>query len=340
MIPLNKLDGVWFVYDGECPICEQAAKALRIKQSLGDLHLLDARSDTGHPLLAAINQKQLDLDEGMVIFHRQRFYHGKTALWFMSVYGAPQGLFNHINRLFFRFEPVARALYPVMRAGRNLLLKLRGKSKIRNLQKTNLPIFQPVFGDAWKQMPPIMHAHYANRAFSNDLHIAKGQMKVEAGRFLRLLAPVSRLFGGIPAYNQSNIPVEVRFESEPDGPGLVFNRTFKLHGMKPYVFRSTMVPIGDNLMVEKMKFGLCWRVRFSWHNKQVKLAHAGYALNFFGTPFTVPLNWLLGSIDAHEKATGPNSFAMAVMIRHPLWGTYYSYSGEFTMVSMKEAGDD
>lgn len=340
MTELNNLDGVWFVYDGDCPICEHAAKALRIKQSLGDLHLLDARNATPSPLLAAINENKLDLDEGMVIYHNGSFYHGRTALRFMSVYGAPKGVFNHINRLLFQFEPMAKVLYPVMRAGRNLLLKLRGKSKIQNLRDTDRPIFQSVFGDAWGKMPPVMHAHYGNRPFTGDLRIARGHMRTEAGWLLRLLAPLSRVLGGIPAYNQSDIPVEVRFESEQHGPGLVFNRKFGLRDMKPYVFRSTMVPMGDNLMIEKMRFGLCWCVRFFWQDGQVKLRHAGYALNFFGTPIRVPLNWLLGVTEAYEEVTGPDSFAMAVTIHHPLWGQYYSYSGEFTMYGGREGRDD
>lgn len=340
MTDIAKLEGVWFVYDGECPICERAAEALVIRQSLGKLHLVDARTTSPHPLLNAINDRRLDLDEGMVIYHDGAFHHGKTALRFMSVYGAPNGLFNHINRLLFRSKGIANTLYPVMRAGRNILLKLRGKSKIRNLLAIDEPIFQPVFGSEWHQLPPVMRSHYANRPYSGDVRIAKGTMKVEAGWFMRLLAPISRFFGGIPTYAQSNIPVEVRFESDPNGGGLTFNRRFDLSNARPYIFKSTMVPLGGNLMVERMQFGLCWRVRFSWHEEQVRLTHSGYALSMFGRFMKVPLDWLLGRIEAYEQVTGDNSFSMAVDIRHPWWGTYYRYSGRFEMLPMKDTIDD
>ena len=51
---------VWFVYDGECPLCRVAAQALRIRQSVGNLHLVDARTERDHPLMARINAAGLE----------------------------------------------------------------------------------------------------------------------------------------------------------------------------------------------------------------------------------------------------------------------------------------
>jgi len=127
-------EDIWFIYDGECPVCRHAAHALRIKQQFGELHLLDARTNQNHPLLTAINEKSLDLDEGMVIFCDGRFYHGATALGFMATYGENQGLFNRINRLLFRSDRLAALMYPWMRATRNVLLKIRNKKPIDNLR--------------------------------------------------------------------------------------------------------------------------------------------------------------------------------------------------------------
>jgi len=69
MQQIGALQGVWFVYDGACPVCTQAALALRIKEQFGQLHLLDARTASEHVLMQAINLQGLDLDEGMVIYH-------------------------------------------------------------------------------------------------------------------------------------------------------------------------------------------------------------------------------------------------------------------------------
>lgn len=124
--------GVWFVYDGECPLCKSAAQALRIKQQYGRLHLVDARYDSSHPLVSVINQHQFNLDEGMVIYDGSQFYHGADALCFMARFGG-NGVFNRLNRLLFKSTRIARLCYPTLRSVRNLLIALRGVGKINNL---------------------------------------------------------------------------------------------------------------------------------------------------------------------------------------------------------------
>ncbi|HET8706434.1 MAG TPA: DCC1-like thiol-disulfide oxidoreductase family protein, partial [Pseudomonadales bacterium] len=142
----ESLAGIWFIYDGECPICNYAAHAFKIRQRYGELHLLDARTQQAHPLLQSINQRGLDLDEGMVIFHDGRFYHGKTALRFMAQFGEQEGVFNWFNKALFWSDFLATLLYPWMRAVRNALIRVLGKAKIDNLHLRDEPVFKPVFG--------------------------------------------------------------------------------------------------------------------------------------------------------------------------------------------------
>jgi predicted DCC family thiol-disulfide oxidoreductase YuxK len=123
---------IWFVYDGDCPVCTYAARALRIRDSVGSLHLLDARTGRDHPLIQRITAAGLDLDEGMVIAFCDRFYHGADALQMMGLLGSSYGWFNRLNAMLFRSPVVARCAYPLMRAGRNLLLRLRGVTPIGN----------------------------------------------------------------------------------------------------------------------------------------------------------------------------------------------------------------
>lgn len=77
---VSQVKRIWYIYDGECPLCRSAASALRIKQDYGQLHLVNARESEAHELVAAIKQLQLDLDEGMVIYDGEHVYHGKDAL--------------------------------------------------------------------------------------------------------------------------------------------------------------------------------------------------------------------------------------------------------------------
>ena len=100
-IDKNKGD-VWFVYDGDCPICQIAARGLRIKKAVGELNLIDARSDKNNPIVMEINDKGLNLEEGMVIKFGGNFYHGADALQIMALLGTNQGWFNRLNYWLFR----------------------------------------------------------------------------------------------------------------------------------------------------------------------------------------------------------------------------------------------
>jgi len=332
--------GAWFIYDGECPLCRNAAKALRLKESIGELHLLDARDASGHPLLAAIRARNLDLDKGMVIYHQGRYFHGRDAMHFMAVYGAPKGLFNRFNRLLFRKPAEAAKVYPLLRGIRNLLLGFLGRGKIDNLTEREAPTFKAIFGAAWHELPPPFKKHYRNRPYSQERFRVSGSMSVRTSPLLRLFAPLSRLMGGIPLVNATDIPVTVDFESEATSRAFHFNRIFHLPGGKPWRFHSRMVPTGGSRMVEEMKFHLGWRVRFAFEGGRVKLHHDGYALCAFGQHIPLPLGWLIGSVEAEEWITGDDRFDMCVHINHPLFGQIYEYRGSFDTSAIPALEDD
>jgi predicted DCC family thiol-disulfide oxidoreductase YuxK len=124
---------IWFVYDGECPVCATAASAFQVRKAVGALHLVNARTDLAHPALAEVNDARLDLDAGMAIKYGGRLYHGADALHLMALIGSEHGWLNRMNALLFRSKSVARGAYPFMRAARNLAVALKGSGKINNL---------------------------------------------------------------------------------------------------------------------------------------------------------------------------------------------------------------
>ena len=123
----------YFVYDGDCPLCTQAARALRIRKAIGRLELVDARNDKDHPVLLEVKAAGLDLDQGMVFKTGGTLYHGADALHMMALLGSGQGWFNRLSAMLFRSKRVAAIAYPPMRATRNVLLALFGADKIGNL---------------------------------------------------------------------------------------------------------------------------------------------------------------------------------------------------------------
>jgi predicted DCC family thiol-disulfide oxidoreductase YuxK len=126
---------IYFIYDGECPVCNYAAHAFRVKKAIGNLHLIDARESRQHPLVQKVTERNIDIDEGMVIFYQDNLYHGQEALNLMGIIGTDIDWFNKINATLFRSKPVAIFCYPFLRGARNLLLKIKGVSRINNLNK-------------------------------------------------------------------------------------------------------------------------------------------------------------------------------------------------------------
>lgn len=324
--------GVWFVYDGECPICSYAAAALRLKREFGSLTLLDARKNEGHPLLKMIKDRHYDLDRGMVIYQGGTFYHGKEALVFMAREGGDMGAFNKINSVMYKNEHVAAFLYPFLRFVRNMLLKLRGRQLIDNLTDRNEPIFKTIFGAAWDELPIVMKRHYANRPYSSDRGVVDGVMDVESSPIGRVLAPFFKLSGTLVPYEGRDVPAKVEFLSNPSSNGLHFNRTFYFPNKKPYEFRSVMLPMGGNEMAEVMRFGLYWHLAFIWTGTKVILEHRGYGVHWFGEFIPLPLALFMGKGYADETPINDDSFSMSMKIVHPIWGMVFGYSGIFKMV--------
>lgn len=329
---------VYFVYDGDCPICTTAANALRIREAVGTLHLINARDGADQPLVREVTERGYDLDAGMVIKFGGRYYHGADALGIMALLGTGVGWFNRMNALLFRSPHVAKLLYPAMRGTRNTLIRMMGVPKLNNLvSETKAPIFQSIFGETWQTMPPVMHQHYANRPYTRDTVTVEGLMEVRASKLMHLFAPVMKLAGLLVPHQGKEVPTTVTFCSEPDSRAFVFDREFHFPGRKPYHFRSRMVPVGGNEVIEYMSLGIGWRAAYCFAENKVTLTHRGYVWRTLGYNIPMPLHWLFGKGYAEEEATGENSFRMHMDMRHPWFGEVYAYAGTF---EVKKVGLD
>jgi len=193
----------------------------------------------------------------------------------------------------------------------------------------NDPIFKSIFGESWDDLPPVMKKHYANRPYTDDKVTVEGVMDVTCAGPIRMFKPLFLILGGIPPYNENAVPVTVTFESEPGSKVFRFNRVFHFKAAKPYSFRSHMVQMKGNDVVEIMRFGLCWRMNYLWGDGKVILKHKGYMLRLFGHFIPLPLTMLMGKGYAEEIAVDDDTFDMFVHITHPWWGKIYEYKGQF-----------
>lgn len=127
---MSKLTPVQIIYDGDCPFCRAYVGMVRLRENFS-VELIDARE--GHPLVDSATKKGLDLDEGMIVVLEDEFYHGDDAMTRMALMTTKSGLLRRLTKWTFTSPWRSRHLYPILRTGRNLTLKILGHKKIDNL---------------------------------------------------------------------------------------------------------------------------------------------------------------------------------------------------------------
>jgi len=127
--------GISLVYDKQCPACNFYCQLVRIRETVGELKLVDAREPG--TIMDEITAAGLDIDQGMVLKMGGRLYYGADAIHMLSLIGSRSGFFNRLNYWVFRSSAIAQVVYPVLRFFRNLLLKVLRKTKINNLGMGN-----------------------------------------------------------------------------------------------------------------------------------------------------------------------------------------------------------
>jgi predicted DCC family thiol-disulfide oxidoreductase YuxK len=126
---------VLLVYDKECPLCNAYCQVVRIREAVGNLRIVDARESSA--VMREITSMGLDIDQGMVLKMDEQIYYGTDAIHALALISSRSGIFNRFNYWIFKSKRASRILYPLMRDGRNFLLKILGKTKINNLRKIN-----------------------------------------------------------------------------------------------------------------------------------------------------------------------------------------------------------
>ncbi len=126
---------IFLVYDKQCPACNYYCNLVRIRESVGNLVLVDAREPS--TFMDEITAAELDIDQGMVLIVGDRMYYGVDAIHALSIMGTRSGVFNRVTYWCFKSKAVSSVLYPIFRAARNLLLKILGRTKINNLDFDN-----------------------------------------------------------------------------------------------------------------------------------------------------------------------------------------------------------
>ncbi len=120
--------GLQIVYDGECPFCARYVRLLRLRDAVGEVQLIDARG--GHAVVDRLQAEGFDLNQGMALVMGEQVWFGDACMHQLACMSTPSGLFNRLSVAIFRRPALARVLYPVLRTGRAMTLRVMGRRPI------------------------------------------------------------------------------------------------------------------------------------------------------------------------------------------------------------------
>ena len=123
--PASGAGNLTVVFDGECPVCTAYSCSIAAD---GANTIVNARD--GGELVEQLTAQGFDLDEGMAVIHDGKVFHGSEAIRIMALHGPRHGMLGRLNHVVFRSAARSRFLYPILRSGRNLLLRMLGRRKL------------------------------------------------------------------------------------------------------------------------------------------------------------------------------------------------------------------
>jgi predicted DCC family thiol-disulfide oxidoreductase YuxK len=127
---LTKESRIAIVYDGDCPFCSSYVTIARIKKAVGTPTLVNARERPD--LVRSLAQSGIDLDSGMAVYYQGRIYAGGEAMHLLALLSAPEGVLGTLTSALLRWRSFALWVYPALRSGRNLLLKIRNRPPLQS----------------------------------------------------------------------------------------------------------------------------------------------------------------------------------------------------------------
>lgn len=131
-------EDIWLVYDGDCPVCAMSVEIVKLRRNFR-LHLINARDKSAHDFVKRIGAAGFDLNQGMVAVYQTRIYIGDDVLALIAALSDEGRIGGWIVHHVFKSKTRSRRLYPLLRAFRNGLLRLKGVRPIDMKTRTYDP---------------------------------------------------------------------------------------------------------------------------------------------------------------------------------------------------------
>ncbi|MAZ66545.1 MAG: hypothetical protein CMF25_05495 [Kangiellaceae bacterium] len=195
----------------------------------------------------------------------------------------------------------------------------------------NKSVFQIVLGDDWERLGAVVRRHYFLKPESDDYICVSGEMlDTSHSAIAKLLIPFGLLFGALVPFKGKNIPTDVHYNASPSNSNIYWNRVFKF-ARGNFHFKSHMVPVASNHVIEYVRFGVGIRLRVTAEEGALVFRDIGYVWNVFGFLIPIPGKWLMGNVYVEERPVDDNRFSMQMILTHPWFGVLFKYSGHFAL---------
>ena len=106
----------------------ETTSLMSLRKAVGDVELVDARTQA--PAVRRLVELGYDLNEGMAAIYGGKVYYGKDAVVLISSLTGDRDWMDRVLAISLRNPTRATFLYPLMKLGRRVALRMLGKPLI------------------------------------------------------------------------------------------------------------------------------------------------------------------------------------------------------------------
>jgi len=116
-----------FIYDGECPFCNNFAELLEIKSKINNIKIIDGRKNLN--IIKSLLEKGYDLDKGAILLKDDDIFHGANAINTIckEIKNPTSNLLKILSSVF-RSNKRTRFFFPLLLRARRFALISKGVS--------------------------------------------------------------------------------------------------------------------------------------------------------------------------------------------------------------------
>lgn len=195
------------------------------------------------------------------------------------------------------------------------------------------PVVKQALGTRWDDLSAIVRRHYDMCPGEPSALTITGTMEeVFHSKMAKPFLLPARFFGALIPYSGRNIPTHVTNRTlEDDRQSMFWHRQLQFPGRPTSTFRSRMVYLRDDEIIEYVRFGLGIRMRLSVEHDALIFTSRGYLWNLGWFSISIPDWLLLGQARIIEQAISDDDFRIDFDITHPLFGRTFGYRGTFSI---------